>query len=313
MRTIVTLTANPSLDANTAVDHVVAERKLRCDNLDFEPGGGGINVSRALLKLGGSSIACYPSGGPTGEILGDLLDAEGVEQHRVPIEGWTRENFVVFERASFRQYRFGTPGPGLSDREWHKTIEEVEKILPKPDFLVASGSPPPGAPQDFLARVAELGRRLGCQVILDSSGDSFARALRESRVHLIKPNLREFRKLVGKDLKRESELERAALEIVEKGRSDVVVVSMGAAGVLSVSRDGAQRVRAPAVKIESKVGAGDSQVAGMVLSLARGGDLPEAVRFGVAAGAAAVMTPGTELCRKEDAVRLYEEMQVEAA
>jgi len=309
MKTIVTLTLNPSLDANTSIDQVVAERKLRCEKLEFEPGGGGVNVSRALLRLGGRSIACYPQGGATGKIIGDLLEKEGVERHTVPIAGWTRENFIVFERATGRQYRFGTPGPDIADEEWNRLSKELETLQPRPDFLVASGSLPPGAPEDFLAGVAELGRRTSCKVILDSSGESFARAIEKSKVFLIKPNLREFRGLIGRDVQGGSELEKAAAQLVEQGRVEVVVVSLGAGGAIVATGDGVEHLRAPTVKIESKVGAGDSQVAGMVLSLARDAELRYAARFGVAAGAAAVMTPGTELCRREDAARLFEEMQ----
>jgi len=302
---IVTLTMNPTIDMSTGVNHVVAERKLRCKPLFREPGGGGVNVSRAIRRLGGESITLYPAGGAAGHMLRDLLDKEGLEHRPIPIEGLTRENLIVFEESSRRQFRFGMPGPGLNESEWKRCLEELTAISPKPDYLIASGSLPPGVPDDFYARVARLGAKLGARVIVDTSGEPLRLAAHAS-VYLLKPNMRELRELTGEELRDERQQERVAKEIVDSGHAEVVVVSLGAAGSLMVSKDGCERLRAPIVPIESRVGAGDSMVAGIVLSLARDKPIREAVEFGVAAGAAAVMTPGTELCRREDVERLYE-------
>jgi 6-phosphofructokinase 2 len=176
---------------------------------------------------------------------------------------------------------------------------------PEPEYLVASGSLPPGVPADFYARVARLGKNRGAKVIIDVSGKAMKSALEEG-VYLIKPNVREFRELVGKDIREEAQIKAAAQQFVKDGRCELLVISLGAAGALMVSEEVTERILPPTVPIVSKVGAGDSMVAGIVLSLARGKPLRESVLFGVAAGAAAVMTPGTELCRREDAERLYE-------
>jgi 6-phosphofructokinase 2 len=130
----------------------------------------------------------------------------------------------------------------------------------------------------------------------------------EEGVFLIKPNLPEFTELMGQERVDEKQEEHLARELVSTNKCEAVVVSLGAAGVLVASAEGVERVRAPLVPIKSKVGAGDSTVAGIVLALARGQSWREAVRFGVAAGAAAVMTPGTELCCREDVERLYEQL-----
>jgi len=125
---------------------------------------------------------------------------------------------------------------------------------------------------------------------------------------MIKPNIGEFRKLAGKNIKEESQIKAEAQNMVEKGLFQVLIISLGAAGALMVTKDSSLHIRPPAVPIVSKVGAGDSMVAGIVLSLSRGKPLKESVMFGVAAGTAAVMTPGTQLCRKEDTERLFETM-----
>lgn len=306
MKSIVTITMNPAIDKSSSVDHVVAERKLYCEVPRFEPGGGGINVSRAIRKLGGASVAIYPCGGPAGETLKLLLDQEGLTHRPVPVKGWTRENLIVLEGATGQQYRFGMPGPEVGEKEWQACLEQL-LVGGAPDYLVASGSLPHGVPQDFYARIARLGKRHGIRVVVDAAGEPLQLALKEG-VFLVKPNIREFREMIGVGGEDEAKVLALAKKIVLEGQSEVLVISLGAAGVLMVSDSGVERLHPPTVPIISKVGAGDSMVAGTVLSLARGNPLREAVRFGVASGTAAVMTPGTELCRREDAERLYRQM-----
>lgn len=307
METIITLTMNPAIDKSASVAQVIVERKLYCNSPRFEPGGGGINVSRAIHKLGGASTAIFPCGGAAGEHLLALLQQEGLACLAIPVDGWTRENLVVLEESSGLQFRFGMPGSPLADKEWRNCLDALASAGNKPAYIVASGSLPPGVPEDFYARVARIGKGLGARVIVDTSGVPLRLALEEG-VYLIKPNLRELGELVGRELVGETGRREIAMEMVGSGQCAVVALSLGAGGVLLASADGCERLQAPLVPIKSKVGAGDSMVAGMVLSLARGNGVREAVRFGIAAGAAAVMTPGSELCHREDAERLYGEM-----
>jgi 6-phosphofructokinase 2 len=218
-----------------------------------------------------------------------------------------RESLVILEASTGRQYRFGMPGPEFQQKEWEQFLDVLSAIEPAPDYLVASGSLPPGVPADFFAQAVRVGKNRGAKVIIDVSGEALEEALKEG-VYLIKPNVREFRELVGEQIKEESQIKAEAQKMVKSGRCEVLVISLGAAGALMVSENVAQHILPPTVTIVSKVGAGDSMVAGMVLGLARGKTLRESVLFGVAAGAAAVMTPGTELCRREDAERLYAQM-----
>ena len=307
MKTIVTMTMNPAIDKSSSVAQVVAERKLYCKPPRFEPGGGGVNISRAIKKLGGESMLLYPAGGLTGERLKALLDQEGLDHRPFPIEGLIRESLVILEESTGQQYRFGMPGPEFQEQEWKQFLGGLAAFEPGPDYLVASGSLPPCVPADFYARVARVGKKRGAKTIIDVTGEALEQALKEG-VYLIKPNIREFRELVGEDIKEESQIKAAARKMVKSGRCEVLVISLGAAGALMVSEEFTEHILPPTVPIVSKVGAGDSMVAGVVLSLARGKPLRESVLFGVAAGTAAVMTPGTELCRREDAERLFESM-----
>lgn len=312
MHTIVTLTVNPAIDVNTSVDHVVPERKLRCAQPRREAGGGGVNVSRAIARLGGSSTAYYLAGGPAGELLGHLLGAEGLASRPIHIGDWTRENLIVGDASTNEQYRFGMPGPTVAASEWQACLDAIGGLDPAPGYVVASGSLAPGIPTDFYARLTAVARGRGSRLVVDTSGEALRMAF-EAGAYLFKPNMREFQDLTGRTLDTEEELTAAARHFVNEGRCEVMVLSLGAGGALLVTADGLQHVRTPTVPIRSKVGAGDSMVAGLTLALARGRAVDDAVRYGVAAGAAAVMTPGTELCARADADRLYATMQTESS
>ncbi|HPX60263.1 MAG TPA: 1-phosphofructokinase family hexose kinase [Deltaproteobacteria bacterium] len=308
MKKIVTITMNPSVDKSAHVAQVIGDRKLYCHSPRFEPGGGGVNVSRAIRKLGGDSLAMFPLGGPAGEHLKLMLQGEGLVFETIPSAGWTRENLVIQEENSGSQFRFGMPGAPMEVAEWQACLDRLASLENRPDYIVASGSLPPGVPDDFYARVAEIGRRLDARVIVDTTGDPLRRAL-DAGVFMIKPNIRELVEMANGSGSAEADPHQVAAGIVRSGRCQVVAMSMGAGGVLFVTADRHEHMRTPVVPFKSKVGAGDSMVAGTVLALARGKELRDAVRFGIASGAAAVMTPGSELCRREDAERLYSQME----
>lgn len=306
-KSIVTLTINPALDKISGISQVVANKKLRCNMPKHEAGGGGINVSRAIKRLGGNSLAIFPCGGANGEILKSKLAEENVEFKAVPIEKQTRENITIFEGNSSHQYRFIMPGPSLSEKELQKTLDELENIDPVPDYIVASGSTPNGVPDSFYKQVADLANDMKSKLIVDTSGNQLKLAS-EAGVFLLKPNMRELGTLAGIKIESEAHQKEAAREIVNSGNAKVVVVSLGAGGALLVTEALTEHIRTPTVPIRSKLGAGDSMVAGITFSLAEGKSIREAVMYGVAAGAAAVMTPGIELCNKTDTDNLFKNL-----
>ena len=307
MATIVTVTVNPAIDTSCSVEQVVPERKLRCSEPHHDPGGGGLNVARAVRRLGGEAVAFWTGGGALGQLLGRLLDEEGLDHRAIRVEGMTRESLTVLETSTTLQYRFGMPGPPLHSQEVQECLSHVQGFRPTPDYLVLSGSLPPGAPDDLYAQFARQAPA-GCRVVLDASGNALQLGL-GAGVYLIKPNVRELGQLAGRVIERDKDIEAISQRLIREGRVEVVVASLGAGGAVVVTAEGAERLRAPTVEIRSKVGAGDSTVAGVVLALTRGSSVRDAVRFGMAAGAAAVMTEGTSLCRREDAERLYQEME----
>jgi 6-phosphofructokinase 2 len=300
---IATLTLNPTIDESASVPQVVPQRKLRLADLTREPGGGGLNVARAARELGAPVLAIWTRGGHPGALLQDILAAEALPSLPVAVRGETRRSLIVLETTTGNQFRFGMPGPTLTEEEVEAVIEVVRSLDPRPAFLVASGSLPPGVDPGFYARLAAAVPR-ETRLVVDTSGEPLRRALRE-RIHLVKPNLRELSSLVGRPLENDAAIQDAACALAADGGAEIVFASLGAGGAVVAWPGGCTRIHAPTVPIRSRVGAGDSSVAGMVVALARGMSVPEAARFGVAAGSAAVMTPGTELCRREDVERLY--------
>lgn len=303
MHQIVTLTLNPAIDKNTSVEVLIAEQKMDCTLPKYDPGGGGINVARGLKRLGVRPLAVFPSGGPQGKLLENLLQEEGMEMLPVPVQNPTRENFIVVNTSNNQQYRFGMPGAAMDDDEEQKLLDAVLNI--KAAYFVASGSLPKGIHPDFLAKVAAHASKIGARYIVDTSGEALQNAVNEG-VYLLKPNLRELGLLVGAEALDEESAVEAAREIIGKGKCQIVVVSMGAQGAQAVSKTEKVFVAAPVVKKKSTVGAGDSMVAGMVYAMQQGRSLPEIVGMGVACGSAATMNAGTELFKKEDAEKLYE-------
>ena len=242
-------------------------------------------------------------------MLNHFLEKEGIAHRPIKIEDWTRENLVVYETTTEQQYRFGMPGPEIREDEWTRLLDYLENLSTRPSFLVASGSLSPGVPVDFFSRVGRIARKQGIDLIVDTSGDPLASALEDGGLFMIKPNIGELREIAKQsDITEEEEVIGFAKSLIDAGKVQVVVISIGSAGTLLVTGEGCQKMRAPTVSIKSKVGAGDSMVGGISLALARGKNVKDAVRFGIAAGAAAVMTPGTELCRREDTERLYEKL-----
>lgn len=305
---VLTLTMNPAVDLQTEAEQVVPNRKLACSATRHVPGGGGINVARALRRLGVDALALFPVGGANGARLTQLLKTEGVATASMPVEGETRETLLVTERSTGNLLRFIPEGAALAESEWRALLDAVETLRPTPEFIVASGTLPPGVPEDFFGRLSTVAARLGTKLIVDTSGLALRHAVGPG-TFLLKPNLAEFREFAGAQAFSDFFLEGVVRALVDARKAKAVVLSMGAGGALAVSDSGARRFRAPVVKVESRFGAGDSMVAGIVSGLLRGLPFDQSVLYGIAAGTASVMNPGTELCRHEDVERLFAEMQ----
>jgi len=235
---------NPAIDLSAGTNLITADRKLRFSHLRHEPGGGGVNVSRAIRKMGGESTAVCMTRNQKETMLLELLQAESISTLPVHINDPTRENFHIYEESTGKQYRFDMPGPTVNKEEWQSCLYILEKMNPVPDYMVVSGSLPKGVPSDFYARIARRMQKADVRIILDSSGESLEAAVAEG-VFLIKPNLRELQLLNGSPIKSEEELEHAAMDIAGSKGCESVIVSLGAAGALAVTGNEYIRVIAP--------------------------------------------------------------------
>ncbi|MEN0617454.1 MULTISPECIES: 6-phosphofructokinase II [Klebsiella] len=305
MTKIYTLTLAPSLDSATQTPQMYPEGKLRCSAPVFEPGGGGINVARAITFLGGSATAIFPVGGATGEHLTTLLMGEHVPVDTVEAADWTRQNLHVHVNASGEQYRFVMPGAALTKEEFHLLEEKVLMLTPG-SLLVISGSLPPGISVDNLRQLVKNAQQHGLRCIVDSSGEALAAALEVGNIELVKPNQKELSALVQRDLSQPDDVRKAAQQLIDSGKAHRVVVSLGPQGALGVDADGCVQVVPPPMKSQSTVGAGDSMVGAMTLRLAENASLEDMVRFGVAAGSAATINQGTRLCSLENTQKIYD-------
>lgn len=305
MSPIVTLTLNPSLDISVSTPRLEHTDKVRCAEPRFDPGGGGINVARVAGRLGLDVVAVFPSGGPAGETVQALLEKEPVSAEVMPIAGWTRQSIVINEGTTGLQYRLVFPGPQLTSEEQSRLLKRLRVAVKPSSFLVISGSTPPGIDRCFFDELRDICRRSGTRLFVDTSGEGLQATAGEG-VYLIKPNRKELGMAVKAELQNEQDELDAARTLISENWADVIVASLGDRGALYVTAGGEeQRIPPIPVQASSAVGAGDSMLAGIVFGLARGLSLEESVRLGVAAGAAALITPGSELARPKDIERLY--------
>lgn len=305
MVSIYTLTLSPSLDSATLTPQIYPEGKLRCSAPVFEPGGGGINVARAITHLGGKATAIFPAGGATGEHLVALLADEKVAVSTVNAHDWTRQNLHVHVTSSDEQYRFVMPGAKLSEDEFRQ-LEEKVLAIESGALLVISGSLPPGVKAERLTQLIRAAQLRGIRCIVDSSGEALQAALAPGQLELVKPNQKELSALVNRELTQPDDVRTAALELVRSGKALRVVVSLGPQGALAVDGSSFVQVVPPPMKSQSTVGAGDSMVGAMVLKLAQGASLLEMTRYGVAAGSAATINHGTRLCSLTDTQKIVD-------
>lgn len=288
---IVTLTLNPALDVSTSVERVVTQHKLRCEPPRVTAGGGGVNVARTIVALGGSAIPVYATGGLTGERYRLLLQQEGMPGIAVSIGGETRESISVGDRSAGSQYRFVFPGPSMTANEYQRCLEAVRARLAPGGYLVVSGSLPSGVSGEIYAELVDTAHDRGARCAIDASGDALARAI-AAGADLVKPSLRELSELTGRELISAAEQDHALGEILAASRVSEIALTLGADGAALATPHGVLRAPAFPITERSTVGAGDAFLAGYVLRTVQGRRADEALRAALAAGAAVASSDG---------------------
>jgi 6-phosphofructokinase 2 len=305
---IATVTLNPSLDKTVTVEELVVDEANRWTSLRRDAGGKGINVSRVIHELGGETIAYGFIGGFDGETLKHLLRQQGVPFDLTSIKREIRSNFIITDLKTCRQTRIDAPGPHISKNELRKLIDKITRMKIKPDFLVLAGSVPPGVPADIYRQLIEKAKESGIKTVLDSDNTWLKEGIK-AKPNVIKPNVHEAEELLELKLRDERAIIEAVKTLVSKG-IDVATISRGKYGLIVATKEKVLKVTSPQVEVRSTVGAGDSAIAGLVLKLSQGHRIEEASQWAAAAGAAATLTPGTELCRREDVERLFPQVKV---
>ena len=291
---IITLTVNPALDKSATIEGLVPEQKLKCNNIEYQPGGGGINISRLLSRLSVETTCMFTSGGDTGKLISQLLLKESINSKTITVANPTRENFAVVDAKTGFQYRFGMPGAAISKQE----LLAIEKLLiaevNEGDILVLSGSLADGMPSDYYSQLIKLFSEKKVKIIVDTSGPALSKVVNET-VYLIKPNQKELALLAGKEFLTKKEQELFALELVNTNKATYVAVSLGARGAFIASKEGIFYQSTPSVKVTSTIGAGDSMVAGLIYAIQQKLSSKEMIKWGVACGVATTMSNGTSL------------------
>jgi 6-phosphofructokinase 2 len=266
-----------------------------------------MNAARVIKRLGGEARAIYAAGGSTGAAYAELAAAEGLRTDKITIAGMTRESFTVDEISTAGQYRFVLQGPTVTEPEWKESLRVLEARTTSGSYVVASGSLAPGVPDDFYARVARLAKAKGARCVVDASGPALAAALAEG-VFMIKPSRHEMAELLGESSDSWENQIRAAAELIARGSTELLALTLGADGAVLVSAENTLKLPVPQVPVISTVGAGDSFLGGFVLRLAQGRPLSEAFCTAIAAGTATSMNPATLLCTNSDVIELEAEL-----
>ncbi len=308
MRKILTITLNPALDSASEVGEVVPDLKLRCENPSLEPGGGGVNVSRAITLLGGESRAFVALGGATGNMMAEILAEHGVNVQRFGGPGMTRQSTAILEVSTGRQFRFGQPGPLWQAEDAARAMVGIEALLEVDMLVVATGSLPPGVPDDFYVQLGQRVKAAGAEMIVDTSGVAQQAILAAGHglVKVLRMDRHESEILAGETLATPQAAARFAQSIAIQGLAELVIMARGAEGSVFATAERRFHCVSPKGAVVSKVGAGDSFVGGLTLGLARGLSLEDAGKLATATAAAAVMTPGSQLCEKATTERLLE-------
>ncbi|MBM2577116.1 hexose kinase [Jannaschia sp. Os4] len=303
---ILTVTVNPALDLSTEAPAVVPDRKLRCSEPLVHPGGGGVNVSRAIHNLGGRSRALLAFGGPTGQALVDLIRAEGLTPEPLGVAHPTRQSVSVRDAATGLQYRFMLPGPPWSDLDADAARAALLAAVKPGALVIPSGSLPPGLGVEFFLDLVPLIAAKGGRMILDTSGDALIQAARaKAGLHVLRMDTVEAEELCGRHLTSVEEIAEVTSDIRNAGAAEIVMVAAGADGNVIDTGDWRGLCRPPVVVAHSKIGAGDSFVGAFAMALARGDDPVTACAWGTAAAASAVREVGTRLCQKADTERFF--------
>lgn len=306
---IITVTLNPAIDQTLVVPKFVAGDTIRVKSSRFDPGGKGINVSRVIRELGGQSVAMGFAPGGLGRFVEQTLESQDIETDFIHTKGETRTNITIVDESRHMHTTLADPGPEIERESIGALRRRIRRRLKPGDWLVLAGSIPPPLTGDIYAELIHEASELGAHTVLDADGVAL-QAGAEAHPEMLKGNRRELERLLGRHLDDEGSTLAAARQVQKTGVKDVLV-TRGREGAVATFNKASLRGVAPRVRAVSAVGSGDAFLAGVVLTLSRGGTMEEAMRLGIASGTAAVLTLGTELCRRREVDILLPRVKVQ--
>lgn len=301
MTPILTITLNPALDIAASVDEITIGPKLRCEGGQIDPGGGGVNVTRAIKILGGQSQAFVATAGVLGDLLVKQLRKHGIDPICYATNGHTRQSLSVYEESSGKQLRLILPGPIWTQPQIDGLIDNILSHVSEGAFVVASGSLPLGLPDDLYIKLNTALRVKNAQMVLDTSTDTLITSIK-SAVHpyaVLRMNRIEAETLADRSFPTPEDMADFGQNLIARNIAKVVVMARGGEGSVFVSATERLHVQTPKTKILSAVGAGDSLVGGLTLALAQGKSLEEAGIVASSAASSAVQTGASDLCLRE--------------
>lgn len=306
---IITVTLNPGLDYVLQIDEIALKETQRAQNSRLYAAGKGINVSRMLARFGLQTSAWGFVGGINGDRFKNILESEGITSNFIPCKGETRMNVIITELKSYNQLRIGAKGPQISHEELATLCQRIKNLPEEVEFVHFGGSLPQGIPDNIYCELIKIVQEQNVRCILDTSNDALIEGIK-ANPFLIKPNLHELEQITGKKLENLDDIKKEACDIVKSGVKNVVV-SFAKEGALLVNEKTIVQALTPKVDVKSKIGAGDSMVAGLIYGFYKNMSEEEVLKHGIAFGTAAVITTGTELAYKDDIINLLKEIKPE--
>lgn len=309
---LLSVTLNPSVDHALFIPALKIGDTNRVRRTERDAGGKGVNLSRVFAEMGGGTVATGFLGGGPGAYVRCVLENQGVRHDFVETSGETRVNFSVEEEeTSGVPTTFNERGPEISPREWESLLAKVRELAPGSAWAAIGGSLPPGVPLDAYATLGTMLREAGCKVLLDADGEAMREGL-AGRPTMIKPNSAEAGRLLNREIVTDDEAANASRQLYEMlGRGEAIgLISRGAKGAAMTLASGTFLGDSPKVEARSTIGSGDSMLGAFLWSLEQGDAPEEALRWGLAAGAATATTSGAEIARRRVVELLYGEARV---
>lgn len=293
---VTTVCMNPSFDKTAAIGALRLGEVNRLKDVRLDPGGKGLNVAIVLARLGVDAQCVGCLGEENADEFRRLVEKENVRFEAFPLMGKVRTNMKLYDETEKKITEFNEPGPVMTEEQLESFVAQLARKAAGSSYVVMSGRPPQGCKTDVYQRCMHELPQTRC--VLDAAGETLLNGVKE-RPYLIKPNLPELEEIVCRELKTLRAIRDAAMLLMEYGAQNVIV-SMGKMGAVLVTPQ--KTLFSPAVPVEARstVGAGDAMVGGLLMALEKGRSLEDSFRFGVAAGAASVMTDGTQLVDPKD-------------